>query len=326
MAVHVSTHGALTAEELEQGQQSIQTLRNNLEQVIQGKSDAIDILMMALIANNSILMEDVPGVGKTTLAKALAGSITSKYSRIQFTPDLLPADILGGSVYNPQDGSFDFRPGPIFCNILLADEINRASPRTQSALLEAMAEMQVTIENEKHVLPSPFLIIATQNPIEFHGTYPLPEAQLDRFMALLHLGYPGADDEVSILQNQSETQPIDEVTPVLSQEEVITLQKNARRVTIETSIVRYIVELVNRTREDGRLSLGVSPRGSLMLYHACQAKAFMDGRGYVLPDDVQQLAVPVLAHRVVLDTKSKYDGTTKNQIIDDILGTVPVPV
>jgi MoxR-like ATPase len=325
MAVNITTQSTLTSEELELGQKSIQRLRDNLEQVIQGKSEPINVLLMALIANNSILMEDVPGVGKTTLAKALAGSIGSKYSRIQFTPDLLPADILGGSVYNPQDGSFNFRSGPIFCNILLADEINRASPRTQSALLEAMAEMQVTIENDRHLLPSPFLVIATQNPVEFHGTYPLPEAQLDRFMALLHLGYPAQDDEVSILQNQAESQPVDRVTPVLSQEEVVTMQKNARRVTIEMSIIQYIVELVNQTREDGRLSLGVSPRGSLMLYHACQAKAFMEGRAYVLPDDVQHLAVPVLAHRIVLDTKSKYDGTTKNQIIADILDTVPVP-
>jgi MoxR-like ATPase len=302
-----------------------QALRENLGRVIQGKPESIDILTIALVAGGSVLMEDVPGVGKTTLAKALAKSIDAEFSRIQFTPDLLPADILGSSVYSPVNGSFTFHPGPIFCNVLLADEINRASPRTQSALLEAMNEAQATIEGKRHPLPAPFLVVATQNPVEYHGTYPLPEAQLDRFLILLDLGYPEPETEVSILYAQAETHPVDHVEPVLTRDDVAAMQKRVRAIRVDESISRYMVDIVNLTREDARLKLGVSPRGSLMLFRAAQAAAFADDRDYVLPDDVQRLAGPVLAHRVVLTSKAKYGGTTKVNIIGDILGQVKVP-
>lgn len=303
----------------------LDSLRANLGKAIHGKGECLDALITALLANGSVLMEDVPGVGKTTLAKALAKSIRAGFSRIQFTPDLLPADILGSSVYNPSDGSFTFRPGPIFGNILLADEINRASPRTQSALLEAMNELQATIEGTRYPLPAPFLVLATQNPVEFHGTYPLPEAQLDRFLLLVRLGYPTPDIEVGILYSQIEAHPVDVLEPVLSCEDVLEMQQAVRRIRVEESVSRYVVEIVGRTREDDRLKLGVSPRGSLMLFRASQAAAFLAGREFVLPDDVQQLAPAVLAHRVMLTSKAKYGGVTKEGVIRDILESVDVP-
>lgn len=311
---------------VEAGRDKISALRDNLSSVIQGKSNVIELLIASLLANGSALMEDVPGMGKTTLAKALAISMDAEYSRIQFTPDLLPADIVGGSIYNPKDGTFDFRPGPIFCNILLADEINRASPRTQSALLEAMAELQVTVESECRVLPSPFLVLATQNPVEFHGTYPLPEAQLDRFMMLLRLGYPEASVEADILRAQALHHPVEALKPIINADDVVGLQSQVKRVEVSDVVTDYIVTLVNQTREHPTLKLGVSTRGSLMLYRASQAWAFMNGRRYVLPDDVQNLAVPVLAHRLTLSTKARYDGTDKPGIVRDIVSSVPVPV
>lgn len=304
---------------------SLDDLKSSLGQVIQGKSDTLDMLIVCLLANGSVLMEDVPGIGKTTLAKALAGSIDATFNRIQFTPDLLPADILGASIYNPKDGSFDFRPGPIFCNVLLADEINRASPRTQSAMLEAMSEMQVTIEGKSRRIEAPFIVLATQNPIEFHGTYPLPEAQLDRFMMRISLGYPDASTEADILYSQAESHPIDAVVPVLSRETVLEMQQLVRRVEVDRSISEYAVAISNSTRKDGSLKLGASPRGTLMLFRASQAAAFADGRAYVLPDDVQRLAPHVFAHRLVLNTKAKYDGTTKVSVIQDIVNRIPVP-
>ena len=303
----------------------LEKLKNNLSQVIHGKQESIDILTIALIAGGSVLMEDVPGVGKTTLAKALAKSIDSGFNRIQFTPDLLPADILGGSIYNPQDGSFHFRKGPIFCSVLLADEINRASPRTQSALLEAMSESQATIEGQCHPLPVPFVVIATENPIEFHGTYPLPEAQLDRFLILLNLGYPDCETEVDILYSQVESHPLERIEPVLHQQEVVEIQKAARRVRVEPSLSRYMVDLVHQTRSDTRLALGVSPRGTLMLFRACQAAAYSAGREYVLPDDVQRLVPYVLPHRILLTSKAKYAGITKLDVIREILSQTKVP-
>ena len=304
---------------------TLASLKANLEHVIQGKPDAVNLLIVALLAEGSVLMEDVPGVGKTTLAKALAGSIDADFSRIQFTPDLLPADILGASIYNPADGSFTFRPGPIFCNVLLADEINRASPRTQSAMLEAMAESQTTIEGECRPLPAPFFVIATENPVEFHGTYPLPEAQLDRFMMVIDLGYPDPDTEVDILHAQASEHPLDSISPVLDRERMVKLQQLVRKVRVERSVSHYIVNIVGLTRNDPRVKLGASPRGSLMLFAAARAAALSEGRDFVLPDDVQALAAPILGHRIVLTPKAKYEGVTKRRIVEHIVEQVPVP-
>lgn len=318
--------GVVSNEEIGESLKKIELLQRNIETVIQGKSEVVRLLLVSLLSNGSVLMEDVPGLGKTMLAKSLAISLDAEYSRIQFTPDLLPADIVGGSVYNPKDGTFDFRPGPVFCTILLADEINRASPRTQSALLEAMAELQVTIEGKRRELPVPFLVLATQNPVEFHGTYPLPEAQLDRFMMLLNLGYPDSDVEVDILKTQALEHPVDRLKAVLNAEDVTALQHQVRRVQVDDRITEYMVEIVGATRVHDTLKLGVSTRGSLMLYRASQAKAFMEGRSFVTPDDVQALAESVLAHRLTLNTKARYDGTDKAAIVRGIVESVPVPV
>jgi MoxR-like ATPase len=306
-------------------QPKLDALRRNLGSVILGKPEAIDTLVTAIVAGGSVLIEDVPGVGKTTLAKALARSIGGEFHRIQFTPDLLPADILGASIYNPVTGAFTFQPGPIFCNILLTDEINRASPRTQSALLEGMSEAQATIDGTRHALPEPFLVLATQNPVEYHGTYPLPEAQLDRFLLQLDLGYPTAEVEVAILFAQNLAHPLDGIVEVMSKEEVLALQAEARRVHVDESVARYIVGLVAATRQDPALKLGVSPRGSLMLFRASQAAALCAGRDYVMPDDVQRLAVAVLAHRLVLTPKAKYGGALKRETIARLVAQTPVP-
>ena len=312
-------------ERSERGDGKLAAVRGNLEKVIYGKAEVIEILAIALAAGGSVLMEDVPGVGKTTLAKALSRSIDAEFSRIQFTPDLLPADILGSSIYNPVDGSFVFRRGPVFCNVLLADEINRASPRTQSALLESMNEMQATIEGKRHPLPAPFMVLATQNSVEFHGTYPLPEAQLDRFLVQLDLGYPDAEAERSILHAQAEAHPLESISAVVSRQQVVSMQRDVRRVHVDEGISGYVVEIANRTRADVRLKLGVSPRGSLMLFRAAQAAAYAGGRDYVLPDDVQKLAPYVLPHRVVLTSKARYGGATRKQIVDEIVSQVKVP-
>jgi len=300
-------------------------VRTNLEAVIFGKSQAIDILTICLAAGGSVLMEDVPGVGKTTLAKALAKSIDGGFSRVQFTPDLLPADILGSSIYNPINGTFSFRQGPIFCNILLADEINRASPRTQSALLEAMNEAQATIEGKCFILPAPFMVLATQNPVDFHGTYPLPEAQLDRFLVQLDLGYPDPKVEQEVLHAQARTHPLDSITAVITRPEVLEIQQKVRQVRVEGDVSAYIVAISGRTRSDARLKLGASPRASLMLFRGAQAAAYCRGRDFVMPDDVQYLAPHVLPHRVVLTEKARYAGASRRQIIDDIVSQVKVP-
>ena len=306
--------------------QTLQALRDNLCGVILGKAEVIEQVLVALCSGGNILLEDVPGVGKTTLAKALARSLRAEYRRIQFTPDLLPADILGGSVFKPQTGEFSFRPGPVFTNILLADEINRASPRTQSALLEAMTEGQATVEGVSRPLPRPFLVIATQNPIEYHGTYPLPEAQLDRFLIRLEIGYPSEAEELKILYAQQEAEPLEQLQPVADAGALLAIQQQVRRVTVEESVATYLVAVVRAARQDERLRLGPSPRAALMLFRAAQARAFLDLRTFVIPDDLKQLAVPVLAHRVILDAKARYGGAAKANVIREILDAVPVPV
>jgi MoxR-like ATPase len=304
----------------------LSALNQNLQSVIYGKSECIDVLIVALLAGGSVLIEDVPGVGKTTLAKALARSIDAKYNRIQFTPDLLPADILGSSIYNPVSGDFRFDPGPIFCNILLADEINRASPRTQSALLEAMNENQATIEGKRYPLPSPFIVIATENPIEFHGTYPLPEAQLDRFLVRMAIGYPAPAVEIDILKSHAHAEPLDKIQPVLTLEQVRHIQQTVADTHVDESILQYIVEIVQATRRDGRLQLGISTRGTLMISRAARARAYLRGRDHVVPDDVQWVLPHVLPHRAIPTVKSRHDNLTAGQIIDDITARIEVPV
>lgn len=307
-------------------QATLGALSDNLARAIEGKQECIETLVIALAAGGSVLLEDVPGVGKTTLARAVAISVGAKFHRIQFTPDLLPADITGSSIYNPSQGTFEFREGPIFCNVLLADEINRASPRTQSALLEPMNERQVTVEGVTRELPRPFFIIATQNPVEYHGTYPLPEAQLDRFMAVLDIGYPSADDEVHILHGQMGPHPIESLEPSTTKEALLEIQDAVRLVHVDESVTRYLVDIVRQTREHPQVKLGVSPRGSLMLFRAAQASAFLNGRDYVAPDDVRRSAEPVLAHRLILHSKAKYGGVRKETIVGEIVDAVPVPI
>ncbi|MFI5008021.1 MAG: AAA family ATPase [Solirubrobacterales bacterium] len=301
-------------------------LKEQLGRVILGKTAAIEDLTVGLLGGGHILMEDVPGVGKTTLAKALARSLAAEFKRVQFTPDLLPTDILGSSVYNPRDGSFTFKPGPIFTNVLLADEINRASPRTQSALLEAMSERQVSIEGTTHMLPEPFVVIATQNPIEFHGTYPLPEAQLDRFALRVNLGYPGREQEVDVLFSQFHHHPLEDLAAVLDGSSLVGLQETVRAVKVERAIGRYVVDLADATRRHPSLKMGCSPRGALLLFRMTQARAFASGRDYAIPEDVKAVAVPVLAHRLALDTKAKYSGVQKEDVVREILNAVPVGV
>ncbi len=303
----------------------VERIEANLASVIKGKPESIRLLLISLLAGGHTLLEDVPGTGKTTLAKSLARTMDGVFRRIQFTPDLLPADITGSSFYNPGDGSFTFREGPVFANIVLADEINRTSPRTQSALLEVMSEGQVTVDGQRRDLPRPFFVIATQNPTDFHGTYPLPEAQLDRFAVRVTLGYPDLPDEMEILYSQNRHHPFDDLVPVVTGAEVLALQEQVRAVTVDRAVAEYILRLVDWTRTDPRIRLAVSPRGSLTLFRTAQARALTEGRDYVLPDDVRALAVPVLAHRMMLDTKTKYGGISGAQMIEEALEKIPVP-
>jgi MoxR-like ATPase len=300
-------------------------IEENLARVIRGKEESIRLLLISFLAGGHTLLEDVPGTGKTTLAKSLARSIDGVFRRIQFTPDLLPADILGSSFFNARDASFEFREGPVFANVVLADEINRTSPRTQSALLEVMSENQATIEGRCRSLPRPFFVIATQNPIEFSGTYPLPEAQLDRFTLRVTLGYPDVEHEIEVLYSQSERHPFESLAAVVSCEEVIRLQAQVKEVRLDRAVAEYIMRLVHATRHDSRLRLGISPRGSLALYRTAQARALLDGRDYALPEDVRALADPVLSHRMVLDTRARYSGVSTHQIIDELLHEVAAP-
>lgn len=304
----------------------VEELKKNLTSVIFGKSECIDVLTIAILAGGSVLMEDVPGVGKTTLAKALAMSIEAQFSRIQFTPDLLPADITGSAMYVQSEGKFEFRKGPLFCNVLLADEINRASPRTQSALLEAMCEGQVTVDGLTHRLPEPFIVIATQNPIDFHGTYPLPEAQMDRFLIQLDIGYPDSEAESNMILTQCHASSLDTLKPVLDCDQLLSIRQAVRQVHVSSDIAKYITSIAAQTRQEPRLKLGLSPRSSVMLACASQAVAFVDGRDYVIPDDVQRMAIHVLPHRIILDSAANYSGVTDREVIGDIVDHVEVPV
>ena len=313
---------ALSVEEL---RNKTVLLQENLEKVIKGKADTIRLLISALGAGGNVLMEDVPGVGKTTLAKALAASIDGKFSRVQFTPDLLPSDILGNSIYNQQEAKFFFRPGPVFTNILLADEVNRASPRTQSALLECMSEKQVSIAGETSQLPNPFMVIATENPVEYQGTYPLPEAQLDRFAMQLELGYPDEKAEMQLLLDRLTNDPGTHLKAVLTCDEVAQMQLAVQQVNIEKTVINYMLSIIKTTRHDTRITLGASPRALLLLSRCCQSYAFIQGRDYVLPDDVKYLCPAVLAHRLVIENKTKYSGISAVEIVGDIIIKTKVP-
>lgn len=315
-----------TTDEIRQVQETARSVRQNVCRVIVGKEPVIDLLMVALLCEGHVLFEDVPGIGKTTLAKSLAKSLGCTFQRIQFTPDLLPSDITGITFFNQKKGEFEFRPGPLLSQVVLADEINRATPRTQSALLEAMDERQISVERETILLPRPFIVMATQNPIELEGTFPLPEAQLDRFLMRLRLDYPSQTEERLILQRFKEEQPLSELQPVLSSERLQALQVMVRRVRVEPSVESYIVELVRATRVHNGVELGVSPRGTLALYRTSQAYAAIHGCSYVIPDDVKHVARAVLAHRMIATSQTRLHGRVMEQIIDEVLHLVPVPV
>ena len=297
----------------------------NVEHVILGKRPVIEKLLVAFLCEGHVLIEDVPGVGKTMLARALAASLGCTFRRIQFTPDMLPSDVTGVSIFNQKTQEFEFRPGPIMAEIVLADEINRAPPKTQAALLEAMEERQVTVEGETYRLPRPFLVLATQNPIEYEGTFPLPEAQLDRFIMRLRLGYPDRVDEVHILESQRQHHPIEDVRPVVSREEILAAQEAVREVYVDDRIKTYVVDIVRATRRHPSVYLGASPRGSLFLFKGARAWAALQGRTYVLPDDVKAVAVEVLAHRLIMTPEARIQQTLQEDVIREVLGIVPVP-
>ncbi len=307
----------------------IELLQSAVERVIRGKPEAVRLAIVTLLAGGHLLIEDVPGVGKTTLAHALARALDCSFQRIQFTSDLLPSDVIGLSIYNQQESLFEWKPGPIFANVILADEINRTTPKTQSALLEAMAEGHVTVEGVTHALPAPFIVLATQNPIEHHGTYPLPESQLDRFMLRLRIGYPGAGDERQILRDREHAEPLNQVQAVMSAADVLELQEAVSDVTVDDAIVDYLMRIVAATRSSEMLDLGVSPRGTLALFRAAQALALTEERSYCLPDDVKRLVIPVFAHR--LTVSSRYSSAMRRSaeaeaVLREIMKTISVPL
>src|SRR6266581_2819304 len=307
----------------------IKALQSNIERVIKGKSHAVELTVLALLARGHLLIEDVPGVGKTTLAQSLAQSLGCSFKRIQFTSDLLPSDIVGVSIYNPQKQDFEFKPGPLFAHIVLADEINRTTPKTQSSLLEAMNDAQVSVDNRTHRLPQPFMVIATQNPWEYHGTFPLPESQLDRFLMRIRIGYPNLLDEKTILERQQLLHPADELEPVLSEQEIVDLQEKAEKVRVEDSLMEYLLAIVSATRRREYLALGVSTRGAIALHKAAKALALVRQRDYCLPDDIKELAPLVFSHRVRLEAKQgihDYRSEEVERVIQDIVESVPVPL
>lgn len=320
-----SMANALTFDTAEQ----IGRLQAAIERVIKGKSETVKFALVALIAQGHLLIEDVPGIGKTTLSNALARALDLSFQRIQFTSDLLPSDVIGLSIFNRQKGNFEWKAGPIFANIVLADEINRATPKTQSALLEAMAEGQVTVEGVSRQLPAPFMVVATQNPTEHHGTYPLPESQLDRFMLRLHIGYPSQTDERQILRDRERKNPLQTVKPVMSEEDVLELQKRASEVRVDEILIDYLLQIVSQTREDDAIELGISPRGTLALFRSAQALALIEGRDFCTPDDIKRLVLPCFAHRVIVS--SRYANVTRRtheaeNLLKEILQKTKVPV
>ncbi len=309
--------------------ESLQKLQLAIESVIKGKPEAIHQSIVTMLAGGHLLLEDVPGVGKTTLAQTISRALDCSFQRVQFTSDLLPSDILGVSIFNQQTSRFEFQQGPIFANVVLADEINRTTPKTQSSLLEAMAEGRVTIENKTYDLPRPFLVLATQNPIEHHGTYPLPESQLDRFLMRIRIGYPAIENEKEILRSQSLNHPIEAMAPVMSADEVIELQQAARRVKVDDSLLDYLMKIVEATRKSELLDLGISPRGSLALFRAAQALALTEDRDYCLADDIKRLVIPVFSHRIIVS--SRYSsrlrkGEEAEGVLSEIVKNVPVPI
>ncbi|HEX4208455.1 MAG TPA: MoxR family ATPase [Ktedonobacteraceae bacterium] len=307
-------------------QQLADAVRENVAQVIVGKREVIDLLLVALLSDGHVLLEDVPGMGKTVMAKSLARSLGATFQRVQGTPDLLPTDIIGVSYFDQSRNEFVFRRGPLFAHVLLVDEVNRTTPRTQSALLEAMAERQVTVERESMLLPRPFFVLATQNPIELEGTFPLPEAQLDRFLLRVHIGYPSDDEEQTILHRFKHAEPLEELQPVMSTEQIVALQHVIRQVQWQPEVERYVLAIVRATREHAAIQLGVSPRGTLALYRACEAYAAIQGRDYVVPDDVKFLAPSVLAHRLITTSRTRMRGQRTREIVQEIMQNVPVPV
>jgi MoxR-like ATPase len=306
--------------------ESASRIIENVAQVIVGKDDVIELCLVALLCEGHVLLEDVPGIGKTTLAKAIARSVGCSFRRIQFTPDLLPSDVTGILYFNQKIQDFEFRPGPIMAQIVLADEINRATPRTQSALLEAMQERQVTVDVETMKLPRPFLVLATQNPIELEGTFPLPEAQIDRFLMRLALGYPSREEEGTILVRYEDRDPLEALEPAIQAEDLLLMQEQVKAVLVEESVREYVVDVVRATREHEAVELGVSPRGTLALYRTAQALAAIHGRRFVIPDDVKYLAPPVLTHRILISPRTRLRGRRPEEILAEIVDTVPVPV